>query len=297
MADLGPPLRRSNPPAQSSSQPPVGYRDREADFNPIVCEGASSADVILHIYQCDQWTGFLNRWLLKGQDIPIYHLGVEVHGEEWSFLYFEDTWDDDSVSGVIRCQPKCMADYEYLESVNLGPTPLSVDEVDELLVRLHYDYPACTYHLTRRNCLTFAAELTGLLRPPNPFPATFKGILDAANQTPTIDATVDYGWSWAKWYMLRKHSQAEEGNGGDGSSGYLCCAAGGSDRQESMWSLLHPGYTCSGRMCPAGSTIAKHRMDGLDDDILRAPEPPRREQTFSNEFQVNDARRANTNTH
>jgi len=229
-------------------------------------EAESDPDVFLHIYQCDQWTGLLNKWWLKDQEIPIYHVGVEVYGEEWSFLYFEDSWDDDSVSGVIRCQPKNMADYDYQESINLGPTPLSEDEVDEILLRLHYEYPACSYHLTRRNCLTFADVLVGHLRPPNPFPVKFKGIVDAASKAPRMDATVDYGWSWAKWYMLRKHQQPDEAGGQP--SGYFCCSATGSDRQSSMWNLLlQPDYTCTGKMCPAGP---RGKIEGIDDHVVPA---------------------------
>lgn len=232
-------------------------------------EAERRSHVTLHIYQCDQLTGWLNKWWLKDSEMPIYHLGVEVYGEEWSFLYFEDCWDDESVSGVIRCQPKHMADFEYQESISLGLTTLSEDEVDDILLRLHEDYPACSYHLTRRNCLTFAEELVRHLKPPKPFPATLKGILDSCSQAPRLDATVDYGWSWAKWYMLRKHSQPVKGEAQ--SDGYLCCAASGSERQSSMWALLlQPSYTCGSKMC--GERGGK--VDGVDDG-----QAPKREGT------------------
>lgn len=72
----------------------------------------------------------------------IYHAGIEVYGEahkwgclgeeevtiscaddlsadhldpfrlqEWSFQYFEDTWNDPSISGILRCMPKQMSGY------------------------------------------------------------------------------------------------------------------------------------------------------------------------------------------
>jgi len=261
-------------PAVSSDAKPAASNDAN-DFSAATysaeadCTGATS-DVLLHIYQCDSVTGWLNRWWLKYKEIPIYHLGVEVYGEEWSFLYFEDSWDDESVSGVIRCQPKCMADYQYQESINLGPTPLSEQEVDQVLLRLHYEYPACTYHLTRRNCLTFAHGLVENLRPPNPFPINLKGIVDAASQAPRLDATVDYGWSWAKWYMIRKHQQPSLDGGTQ--SGYFCCTANGADRQSSMWSLLlQPSYSCSGKFCPAGP---KGKVEGIDDYVVQGPIVP-----------------------
>lgn len=253
----GPKLGSKAPSTESTAASSSGALPKLSDGE----RERPASDVILHMYQCDSWTGWLNNVWLKKSEMPIYHLGVEVHGEEWSFLYFEDCWDDESVSGVIRCPPKRMVDYEYQESISLGPTPLGQDEVDQLLLRLHYEYPACSYHLTRRNCMTFAEDLVRQLRPPRPFPAELKGIVDAASQAPNIDATVDYGWSWAKWYMLRKHSQPTSG---DQPGAYLCCAHSGADRQSSMWTLLlQPGYSCSGKMCPAAP---KGRVEGGDDD-------------------------------
>jgi len=279
------------PPKPSTEEPSTGSTpasssgarqestDPEAQFPRRSYSGEAErvgSDVTLHVYQCDQFTGFLNKWWLKDSEMPIYHLAVEVHGEEWSFQYFEDCWDDESVSGVIRCQPKNMEGYEYQESVILGPTALSEDEIVELLLGLHYDYPACSYHLTRRNCLTFAEELVRQLKPPKPFPARLKGIIDATSQAPRLDATVDYGWSWAKWYMVRKHSQPVNGEtGAEQSGGYLCCAASGSERQASMWALLlQPGNACSGKMCP-GPPGQRGKIEGVDDDMLRGQAPTR----------------------
>merc|ERR1712039_422587 len=119
-----------------------------------------------------------NKIWLKDAEIGIFHAGVEVYGEEWSFQYFEDTWNDPFVSGLIRCLPKRMVDYEYQESINLGPTPFSQEEVDQFLLALHYEWPACSYHLTHNNCLTFAEHFTGKLMVPNAFPLHLKGILE-----------------------------------------------------------------------------------------------------------------------
>jgi len=281
MSMPGPPKTRAEEPSTTStSASSSGARQESTDPAADVSRRSHSgeaewrSDVTLHVYQCDQWTGWLNKWWLKDSEMPIYHLGVEVYGEEWSFLYFEDCWDDESISGVIRCHPKHNADFEYQESINLGRTSLSEDEVDDILLRLHEEYPACSYHLTRRNCLTFAEELSRLLKPPKPFPAELKGIIDSCTQAPRLDATVDYGWSWAKWYMLRKHSQPA--SGAKQSDGYLCCAASGSERQASMWALLlQPSHTCGGKMCPVPAGQRGGKIEGVDDDGLQGQVPKR----------------------
>lgn len=170
------------------------------------------ADVWLHIYHCDPCTGFLNQAFLKNKEIGIYHAGIEVFGEEWSFMYFEDTWDKPSVSGLIRCQPKTLAGFQYQESVNLGPTPLSKQEVNNTILRLHAEWPASSYHLTNKNCLVFSECFAQILRTPTPFPSHLKGILDASKQNASVDAMVDKGWALAKWWMLAKNKPSWEAN-------------------------------------------------------------------------------------
>lgn len=222
------------------------------------CEGP---DVWLHIYHCDPYTGFLNRMMLKHAEIGIYHAGVEVFGEEWSFQYFEDTWSDPSVSGLIRCEPRRMAEYEYQESINLGPTPFLHDEVDSLLLILRKEWPACSYHLTHRNCLTFAEHFIGLLQVPRPFPVWLKGILEASRVNSSLDGVVNYSWSWAKWWMMRKHHREDEDQILAGLPGHIDreeAAIASDDRvstqQVGLWSaLLQPTMVCSGSvLCPAG---------------------------------------------
>ncbi|CAE7573824.1 unnamed protein product [Symbiodinium natans] len=176
--------------------------------------------------------------LLKNSEIGIYHAGIEVYGEEWSFQYFEDTWNDPTISGIIRCAPKQMSGYEYQESLNLGPTTLSEEEVDDLLDKLCDEYAASTYHLTHRNCLTFAQHLAASLKPPRPFPDWILGILEASTRLGAVDATVDYFWSWAKWYMIRKHEPAEDP------------PPQPPPQQAGSWSMLGLYPTCSPSMCP-----------------------------------------------
>ena len=79
---------------------------------------------------------------------------------------------------------------------------IHLEEVDELLAHLSEDYAASTYHLTHRNCLTFAQHLAESLKVPGQFPEWILGILQASTKVGALDATVDYFWSWAKWCAL-----------------------------------------------------------------------------------------------
>lgn len=179
----------------------------ESDEVREVVQGGS--DVWLHVYHCDAVSGFLNRAVLDRSEVGIFHAGVEVYGEEWSFQYYEDTWEDPTVPGVVRCTPRRMPNYEYVESLYMGRTETPQDEVDTLILELHDSWPASSYHLTRRNCLTFAEELTRLLDVPRPFPSKLKGILETSLQNQSVGAAVDAAWSALKWWMIVKNPKPE----------------------------------------------------------------------------------------
>jgi hypothetical protein len=195
-----------SPCPEADGAPPLSARQEQQ------CASPSSGDptVFLHIYHCDPYTAFLNRVVLKDADMPIYHAGVEVFEEEWAFQYFEDTFDDGTVTGVICCAPKKMQNFDYQYSLSLGATPLSVAEVDAAILVLQKEWPAASYHISRRNCLSFAETLVIQLQTPEPFPQVLKGILEAGERNPRTEAVVDWGWSWLKWWMLRKHAVHDE---------------------------------------------------------------------------------------
>lgn len=183
----------------------------------------SRRDVWLHVYNTDPITAFANRLCLLNLGCPIHHLAVEVYGTEWCFQYFEDTWNDPDYPGVFRCKPKKMPNYEYQYSLCLGPTALSEDSVQFIIRETVKEWPACSYHLIHRNCITYAEALVDKLRPPQAFPEAFKAILAGVTRRSSLDGVVDYGWECAKWFMVRKHQAPEER---EPIGGRVCIALG-----------------------------------------------------------------------
>jgi len=157
--------------------------------------------VKLHIYHTDPYTAWMNRAGLRYAEYPIYHAGVEVYGVEWAFQYFDDCWDDDTISGVLPSQPMHMPGFEYQETISMGRTPLDPHEARRLIDSLRDEWPASSYHLTRHNCLTFAKTLIEQLHVPEAFPPMLLGFSNAPEHLPTTDMVVDFGWSWYKWSM------------------------------------------------------------------------------------------------
>jgi len=200
------------------------------------CNSVSSKDVLLHVYHLDPCTGYLNNAFLKLNDLGMYHCGIEVKGDEWSFGFYEDSWNDPSVSGVHCCRPKHMIGYEYQETVNLGPTPLSNRQVQQVLASVQDAWPACSYHIVHRNCVTFAEDIAGLLQVPEPFPTWTKGALDFTARNARMDAVVDVAWSWSKWWMDMRHGQQRD--------------SGLSRLSKDVWStLVRPTEVCSSSLC------------------------------------------------
>jgi len=240
--------------------PDEGARTPPRPGGPADCD--SPSHVWLHVYHCDPCTGFLNRVALRQAGIGIYHVGVEVYSEELAFQYYEDTWNDPTVSGVVRTYPRSMSDFEYVESVSLGSTRFSSEEVAAMINVLHKKYPSCTYHITHNNCVTFAEHFVRLLQTPEPFPPWLTGVLEASNGSKCIDPIVDYSWSWLKWWQVRKYQRELELPAPDAADAFDVCVFDSGIKGQAgpgLWScLMQPAQLCM----PRGEQPAK---DGATD--------------------------------
>lgn len=110
--------------------------------------------VLLHVYDLDAVTSKVNAVTRHVAQSGVFHVGVQVYGDEWSF----GQHDDDS-TGVTCNRPKEHYFHVYRESVYMCDTDLSRAEVWLLLERLKPEWPGNSYHLFQRNCITFADVL------------------------------------------------------------------------------------------------------------------------------------------
>jgi len=163
-------------------------------------------EVWLHVYDLGPVTGRLNEFVLRGANLGAFHCGIEVLGDEWSFQGFHDAWDDPTLSGVVRNEPREHPAYIFRESILLGCSPLTEVAIDYVLDTMMEEWPANTYHLVMRNCVTFAEAFAEALQAPEPFPAWVRGAVDAC-KAPALEAITDYGWSWFKWWSRRQAEQ------------------------------------------------------------------------------------------
>lgn len=82
-----------------------------------------------------------------------FHAGVEVYGEEWSYGFTP------MESGLVVCGPKSNPAHRYRESIVMGTTPLSLAEVETLLLQMAKEWPGQAYDLLLHNCCHFCDAL------------------------------------------------------------------------------------------------------------------------------------------
>merc|ERR1719277_541723 len=84
----------------------------------------------------------------------LFHAGIEVIGREVSFGAQSNT-----DTGVFFCHPRRCASHTYRESIYLGDSGKSLQEVKRILHSLQAEWPGQQYNAFHRNCCHFAVEL------------------------------------------------------------------------------------------------------------------------------------------
>lgn len=203
---------RASPLDVGGAAPLAGVADRvraviaDAAFldRAYAVPSASSQDicdnvVVLNIYDV-AGASAINRvnQLLRPVGTGLFHAGVQIYGEEWSFgasaAEDESAWslsfagssgrsgevtDALLCTGVFSCEPRGCEPHRYRESVVMGRTRMSPDEVRELLDLLQEDWLGLHYDVLRRNCCHFADSLCQYLGV-GPVPAWVTNLAGAA---------------------------------------------------------------------------------------------------------------------
>mmetsp|Transcript_78211 Transcript_78211/g.135641 ORF Transcript_78211/g.135641 Transcript_78211/m.135641 type:complete len:431 (+) Transcript_78211:55-1347(+) len=104
------------------------------------------AHVNVHLYDLSDAFAQLNSVAL---DLLGYggalHVGVEVFGVEWSY----------GTGGVSVSMPKSNRFYAYRQTLSMGRTTLSHDDVESIVIDMHREWSGSEYDLFSKNCGTF----------------------------------------------------------------------------------------------------------------------------------------------
>jgi len=121
---------------------------------------SESLPVLLHIYDVSQEDSikrinsvFAHKYApvkLGG----IFHAAVEVNGLEWCF----GASDDETVPGVSCMLPRNDPSHHYRQTIRLGTTRCTAEDIADIISDLVEEYPGDDYDLLRRNCCHFADD-------------------------------------------------------------------------------------------------------------------------------------------
>jgi len=108
-------------------------------------------DVILHVYNLtnSRLVSSVN-YCMKRFGAGLFHVGVEVHGFEWSF-----GWATDG-SGIFWCAPAQCIRHNYRGPIHMGKTTLRRDCVQKLLSDMSKEWHGQDYSIVGQNCCTFS---------------------------------------------------------------------------------------------------------------------------------------------
>jgi hypothetical protein len=104
--------------------------------------------------------------------VGVFHSGVEIYGKEYAY-----GGHPFPSSGIYKLNPrdagKLGEQFQFRQSVHVGHTDLTEDDVKRILAEFEKDFRCDRYHLINKKCNHFSGSFTKL----KSFHATFKGFL------------------------------------------------------------------------------------------------------------------------
>lgn len=134
----------TNGAASSGSAPPVSI--------PKNVERVYRERVLVRVYDLGKTVitrNFLNH---VTKSYGAFHTGVEIYGREWSFGMTFDDWS----TGITWNPPAVNPDHSFRETLSMGYTPLSPEQVWQVIEEMKPVWRGCTYNLLTRNCHHFS---------------------------------------------------------------------------------------------------------------------------------------------
>lgn len=112
----------------------------------------------LHVYDLGTGGGPTFNKFLKPLGTGVFHVGVEVHGWEWS--YSDISGDiDPRTTGVFSCAPRTCEGHTFSQSIDMGSTSVSSADFFRMTALLEKEWTIDMYDFLRHNCCHFADEL------------------------------------------------------------------------------------------------------------------------------------------
>jgi len=137
--------------------PFCGPTDHAEEVDETAVFDVSREPVILNIYDMF-WTNDYT----ANVGLGVYHSGLEVYGREYAYGGHPFPF-----SGVFDIQPREAPElgeqFRFKQSIHLGNTDFTEQEVEKILEQLGKEFRGDRYHLMNRNCNHFSGAFSQIL--------------------------------------------------------------------------------------------------------------------------------------
>lgn len=157
--------------------------------------GLCSEQVLLHVYDLGKQK-FTRSFNAVVKSHGAFHSGVEVYGKEWAFGMVSDYVS----TGVTWCSPRQHDQHTYRETILVGHTHLSSEEVSALLQAMSFAWMGHTYDVFTRNCHHFADELCVKLGVGH-IPSWLNNLATSSGETVEFIETADSGFDGGQVFV------------------------------------------------------------------------------------------------
>lgn len=134
------------------------------------------AEVFLNVYDLSP----ANDWALHSIGLGIYHSGIELYGNEYSYGGEQQQQHADT-SGLFTCTPgQAHGTIKLRARIRLGQTNKNIKQVEQIIAQMRDSYLAKDYNLLNRNCNVFCDSFA-------------KALLDGTGIPPWVNRAASFG--------------------------------------------------------------------------------------------------------